>query len=151
MISSLLLREISTKVNVLNIASNNIYFEKFLSSLNIKIFGLHDLYIGSCVPEIVITSNKTQNIDKTIAICKHHQCNLIAVDHEIKSDIIEVEKIQQKLSAIPNVLQIAVSEDIKNSWGDLHEIVLRYGNEKELKDRWQEIILTVKQKSFIYE
>jgi hypothetical protein len=148
MISSLLSRELSNSTNILNIPSNNIYFEKFLKSLDVKIFSLDHLYVGNCVPDIVLLNNRTQSLEKIISVCQYHQCNLVVVDHEVRSDTLDVSKVQKKIDMLPNVWQIAIDDQVKQSWGNIHDIVLGYGsNAKE----WEQIFNEQKKRRYIYE
>ena len=64
-------------------------------------------------------------------MCLTNHCNLIIIDHDEKPDIISTDKIISKMKLVPNVLQIATSRNVYNSWGKIHDIVLESGITKE--------------------
>lgn len=151
MISSLISRECCNKKNILWIPSNNIYFEKWMHNLDcVRLFYSDHLYIGSCVPDIIITNNKINNSDAIVNLCHYHKCNLIIIDHDSKSDIVDTDKVQKKFSTLPNVYYVAMSEKIKQSWGDMHDLVLNY-NANDSSAIICQIIDDITQKRFIYE
>ena len=73
---------------------------------------------------------------------------MILIDHEPKSDMIDSNKFQEKINNIPIVKQIAFSKQIKQSWGDIHELIL---NENSDKNTWQEFIDTTRKLIYKYE
>lgn len=151
MISSILSRQFSEIINVLWIPSNDAYFERFIKTLPIRIFSLEDIYLGSCVPDIIISNNKTYKTDTVIELSIFHHCGLIFIDHEIRSDMIDIKVFVKKLEMLPNILQIALSDKIKKSWNDIHDIILPFDNTKENRNRWLQIIRDINNKAFIYE
>ena len=148
MISSLLARELNVITNILWIPSDNKSFEKFFKTLNVCLFALDQIHLGSFVPELIISNDKTKHLEKVIKLTKYHQCPLILIDHELKSDMLDTKKFQEKISNIPIVKQIAYSEQIKRSWEDTHELVL---NEQSDKNTWQELINKTKKIIYKYE
>jgi hypothetical protein len=146
MISSLLSREININTNVLWIPSDDKDFEKFFRTLQVSVFTLDQIYLGSFVPDIIISNEKTKHIDKIIKLTKYHQCPLVFIDHEEKSDMIDISKFQDKISELPIVKLIAFSEQIKKSWGDIHDLVL---NDTSGLQEWQDF--TNKTKKIIYK
>lgn len=154
MIHSLLSREIKNTIdspyNIVWIPSSDLYFEKFFTNLGYRLLSKHHLFLGNCVPELVITNNKTSQIDVVIEICLHYQINLCIIDHEIKSEIIDSNKIVDKYSKIPNVSYIALSKEIANSWGGTYDAILDYTNLNELI-KWKQIIHELIHKTFYYE
>lgn len=152
MISSILSRENLTQINILWIPSNNIYFEKFIHNISrFKIFYIDHIYLGSLIPDIVISNNITTNIDIVIDLCQHHHSNLIIIDHETKSDLIDYSKTENKLAVLPNIYRLATSQQIKNSWGNnLHDNIFDYKTSGS-DDMFIDIILENINKKFIYE
>jgi hypothetical protein len=148
MISSLLARETNTINNILWIPSDNREFEEFFKTLRVRLFALDQIYLGSFTPELIISNDKTKHLEKIIKLTKYHQCPLILIDHEPKSDMIDSNKFQEKISNIPIVKQIAFSKQIKQSWGDIHELIL---NEDSDKNTWQDFIDTTKKLIYKYE
>ena len=148
MISSLLSREINKINRILWIPSDDKDFEKFFVKLNVSLFGLDQIYLGSFVPDLIISNEKTKHIEKIIKLTKYHQCPLIFIDHEEKSDMIDTTKFQNKISDLPIVVQIACSERIKKSWDNVHDFVL---NENSDVNSWQNIINGTKQTVYKYE
>jgi hypothetical protein len=121
-------------------------FEKFFRTLQVSVFTLDQIYLGSFVPDIIISNEKTKHIDKIIKLTKYHQCPLVFIDHEEKSDMIDISKFQDKISELPIVKLIAFSEQIKKSWGDIHDLVL---NDTSGLQEWQDF--TNKTKKIIYK
>lgn len=148
MISSLLARETNIINNILWIPSDNREFEEFFKTLRVCLFALDQIYLGSFTPELIISNDKTKHLEKIIKLTKYHQCPLILIDHEPKSDMIDSNKFQEKIHNIPIVKQIAFSKQIKQSWGDIHELIL---NENSDKNTWQEFIDTTKKLIYKYE
>mgnify|MGYP003138215817 FL=1 len=148
MISSLLSREINKITSVLWIPSDDKNFEKFFRTLEVSVFTLDQIYIGSLVPDIIISNDKTKHIDKIIKLTKYHQCPIIFIDHEEKSDMIDISKFQQKIAELPIVKFVAFSESIKNSWENTHDLVL---NDNSDKDEWQQLINQTKKIIYKYE
>jgi len=148
MISSLLSREINTKTNILWIPSDDKGFEKFFKSLNVCLFNLDQIHLGSFIPDMIISNDKTKHIDKIIKLTKYHQCPLIMVDHEEKSDMIDMSKFKEKIQELPIVKYVAVSERIKQSWSDMHDYVL---NDNSSKKEWQNFIDNTKKTIYKYE
>jgi len=148
MISSLLSREINKITNVLWIPSDDKNFEKFFRTLEVSVFTLDQIYIGSLVPDIIISNDKAKHIDKIIKLTKYHQCPIIFIDHEEKSDMIDISKFQQKIAELPIVKFVAFSESIKNSWENTHDLVL---NDNSDKDEWQQLINQTKKIIYKYE
>jgi len=149
MISSLLSRELDN-INILWIPSDNRYYEKFMSSLGLNLFSVNDIYFGQFIPDLIISNNKMNHLETVVSLCHYHHCNLILVDHEPKSDMIDITKLKSKLEALPNVYQIAVSENIKRSWPDIHNQVIGFDSDND-RTSWLDIIHTIRNKKFIYE
>lgn len=151
MIASLLSRELYynnfKKLNIAYISSSNSFFEKFIKSLGHSLYTYDNLYVGQSIPDLCITNNQFTHIDMTINICQHHQINLIVIDHEDKSEIINTEKILMKYKAIPNIIYVAINEHIYNSWGRLHHAVLDYSNQ----EKWNELLYNCANQRYIYE
>jgi vacuolar-type H+-ATPase subunit F/Vma7 len=146
MISSLLSRELNRKTNILWIASDNKRFEKMFTKLNVNLFDLDQIYIGSLVPDIIISNDKTKHIEKIITIAKYHQCPIILIDHEEKSDMIDVNKFTEKVKDMPIVVQIALSDQVHKSWDKIHDYVISSDNTEQLEN----IILKTKKQRYIY-
>lgn len=149
MISSLLSRELEY-YNILWVPSDNTYYEKFIHNLGINLFSLDSIYFGHCVPNIIVSNNKMNHLDTIIDLCHYHHCGLIIVDHEIKSDMIDTKKFIEKISSLPNVKQIALSNAIKKSWDDIHDLILNYNSEEDQQE-WLSVFKEVKNQKFIYE
>ena len=147
MISSLLSRELNKPINILWIPSDNKRFEKMFKTLNVTLFDLDQIYIGSLTPDIIISNDRTKHIEKLITISKYHQCPIIFIDHEEKSDMIDIDKFKDKIESIPLVTQIAVNNPIHNSWDKIHDLTIDYENIK----MWDEIVLKTKKQRYIYE
>ena len=62
--------------------------------------------------------------------------------------MIDISKFQEKILTLPIIIQIARSEVIKKSWGDIHDFVL---NENSNVDSWQNIINQTKKMVYKYE
>jgi hypothetical protein len=154
MIHSLLSREIkhsiNSEYNILWIPSPDPYFEKFFASLGYRLLSKHHLFLGQYVPELAITNNKTSQIDVIIEICLHYQINLCIIDHEIKSEIIDSNKIINKYNKIPNICNIALNQAIADSWGVQYDAVLDYHNSNDII-KWKHIIHNLTHKTFYYE
>ncbi len=148
MISSLLARETNAINNILWIPSDNKEFERFFKTLKVRLFALDQIYLGSFTPELIISNDKTKHLEKITKLTKYHQCPLILIDHQPKSDMIDSNKFQEKINNIPIVKQIAFSKQIKQSWGDIHELIL---NEDSDKNTWQDFIDTTKKLIYKYE
>ena len=130
MIDSLIKKELN-ELNILWIPSNSKHFEKLFDSLDFNYFDLSDLFTGLCTPNLIITNNRFSKFDIVINLCLTNHCNLIIIDHDEKPDIISTDKIISKMKLVPNVLQIATSPNVYNSWGKIHDIVLESGITKE--------------------
>lgn len=152
MISSLLSRELLYNyyfpLNIAYIPSTNNFYEKFMSKLGHFLFTYDSLYMGVSTPDLCITNNKLTHIDSTINICQYHQINLIIIDHEIKSEIVNTEKILNKYKNIPNVTYVAANEQIKESWDKIHSLVL---NTNTTIEQWNELLYSNTKKRYIYE
>ncbi len=122
MISGLLKKELN-ELDILWIPSNSKRFEKMFENLGYNFFGLEDLFLGLCYPNLIISNNRFINMDKIINLVLTHQCNLIIIDHEEKPDIVKQNKVLEKLSMIPNILQIAMNQKIYDSWDKIHDAV----------------------------
>ncbi len=148
MISSLLSREINRTTNILWIPSDDKSFEKFFRTLNVCLFALDQIHLGSFVPDMIISNDKTKHIDKIIKLTKYHQCALIIIDHEEKSDMIDMSKFKEKVQELPIVKYVATSERIKNSWSNIHDYIL---NDNSNKEEWQDFINNTKKIIYKYE
>lgn len=147
MISSLLSRELNKPINILWIPSDNKRFEKMFKTLNVVLFDLDQIYIGSLTPDIIISNDRTKHIEKLITISKYHQCPIVFIDHEEKSDMIDISKFKDKIGSTPLVTQIAVNNLIHDSWEKIHDLTIDYENIK----MWEEIVLKTKKQRYIYE
>ena len=127
MIDSLLLKQLN-KIKILWIPSNNVKFENLFSELNYDMFNIEHLFLGHCCPNLVITNNRFSYIDDIVNICNKYLCNLIIIDHDKKTDVINIDKSLLKIQKIANVLQIAMSHDIYNSWDKIQDVIVEKGN-----------------------
>ena len=124
MIGNLLKKEIGD-ISILWIPSQDTFFEKKFAELGYDCFGIDDLFLGKCSPNLIITNNKLTKLDSIVNLCLVQYCNLIVIDHEEQPDIVSSHKITAKLKMIPNVLEIAMSEKIYESWGKSHDVVCK--------------------------
>lgn len=123
MIDSLLLKE-TDNTNIIWIPSNNMRFEKFFAKLNYFYFNINDMFLGNCTPNIVITNNRFSQLDNIVNICNKYLINLIIIDHEEKSDVINLDRFMAKIKKIPNVLQVAINNQVYNSWNKKHDVII---------------------------
>lgn len=135
MIDSLLLRELD-RIKVLWIPSNNTKFEDLFSELGYDMFNIEQLFLGHCCPNLVITNNRFSYIDDIVNICNKYLANLVIIDHDKKTDIINIDKSLLKVQKIANVLQVAMGHDIYNSWDKIQDVIVEKGtiNKTEFKN-----------------
>lgn len=145
MISNLLKKQ-KKEISILWIPSQDSIFEKNFNTLGYSCCALDDLFLGKYEPNIIVTNNKLIKLDRVVNLALIHYCNLIVIDHEEQPDIISKDKITAKLKLVPNVLEIAMSEKIYNSWGKTHDVVCK--QDFQISDLKQ-IIDTFAEKLFI--
>lgn len=150
MISSLINKELKSVDSHTNIVMSNLdnqYFHKFLGEClkNCDIFNFDDTIYGCSQPDIVICNNRVTHLIKSIELCKYYHVPLLIVDHEIKSDMISSNAIQNNFGVKP-ITQIAISQQIYNSWGKIHDYIISI--DISTIDKWKNLLYTLCKQNF---
>jgi hypothetical protein len=117
--------------NVLWTYTDHKNFEKHIEKDNINLIDMEDTLYGIYDIDLVVCNNRMINLDKCIELALFLHCPLIIIDHVEKPNYI---------SEVPNhymfepVYQIAVSENICNSWNRIHNKVIPYSNISDIID-----------------
>lgn len=146
-VSSIIHKEISEDINILWTHCDNVIFKNFLQkTLKLNLIEFDDTYFGDNDIDIVLCNNRIMYLEKCIESAKFFHCPLMIVDHDNKTSNI-MDNITFDISPI---LQIAVSENIYQSWNKIADIVLPYrSDDKQLINKWITEFKNLKTKSLI--
>lgn len=96
-------------------------------------------YYGFNDVDIIVCNNRMMYLEKCLELSFYLHCPVLIVDHSPKPALI-TDKISNDFSISP-IYQIALSNDIYNSWGKIHNTIMDYSIEsKENLESWRNLI-----------
>lgn len=128
-ISAIIKRYSNTQDSPLNVISThceNKHFEYFLNHIlpdGSNILDLEDSLFGSNIPDIIICNNKINHLEKCGNLSYFFHCPILIIDHEPKPGFIEKNIIANQSNC---VYSLALNNNIYNSWGKSHNLVLGF-------------------------
>lgn len=148
-IQSIINNNLITQDSILTIVvtdNSNIEFIDFLKNSPHKFIEYNHLYYGSETPNLVLCNNKIDyyHLCKQLSITYHIPS--IVVDHVIKNDIYDSDKLKF-LDNLPCSLRVAKNLSIYRSWDSIHDKILPYDNNNDLK-AWLDFLYNATKKEF---
>jgi len=146
-ISSIIKRYLNTYDSPLNIIMthcDNRYFEQFLKNIlptYSNILSLEDSLFGNNVPDMIICNNKINHLDKCGSLSYFLHCPILIIDHDIKPSFIDKDIIEYQSNSVYN---LAINNDIYNSWGKTHNMVLGFDlSDKKSIEKWRNLLYSI--------
>lgn len=140
MISSLIDRKIKNtnkKLNIIYTKCDNRFFKHFIEqNISGSLLDFEDTYYGYFSPHVILCNNRILYLDKCLDLAKFFHIPLIIIDHEVKPKIV-LEDINYSFDIYP-VIQIALSQDIYDSWNKPHDYILSI-TESDIEN-WKSIL-----------
>lgn len=152
MISNIIDRDffsINKKCSILWTPAESTYFADFireacdpcvLIDFDKTFYALNNIFL-------VVCNNRLIYLDRCVELAKHFHAPLLIIDHSAKTSMVSSEyKAEIPFSS---VYSIALTKEIYLSWGKIHDIVLEYGNDKNIINKWKNIVFQLIKTRFI--
>lgn len=114
-------------INVLWTNSDNKIIENYIrhNNTNINLIEFDDTFYGLYDIDIVVCNNRVSSLDKCLELCLFFHCPLIIIDHIEKPYF--VNDLNSTYLFEP-IYQIAISNNISNSWDRIHNKIIPYND-----------------------
>lgn len=152
-ITGILSRELLNKESTLNILwthLDSLSYDKTIRSLNHNLITFDHLYFAKDTPNIIICNNKVLYYKKCRDISIQFHIPVIVIDHDIKPEnLTDTNEDDNTLYNFPTQYNIAMSEEIANSWQTNYDKIIK-PEEIKNKEYWSELIYNTSKIIFKY-
>lgn len=146
-ISSIIKRYSNTCDSSLNIVMTKCDNQKFVDFLSMvllpgsNILSLEDTLFGNLAVDLIICNNKINYLDDCGYLSYFLHCPILIIDHETKPGLINNNIIEYQSNSIYN---IALDHKIFNSWGQRHNLVLKFDpKSKSNIEQWRNVLYQI--------
>lgn len=135
---------IESPLNIISTYCENKRFDHFLKHilpLDSNLLSFEDSLFGNNLPDLIICNNKINHLEKCGNLSYFFHCPILIIDHDIKPSFVEKDIIAHQSTS---VYSLAINNNIYNSWGKTHNLVLDFNisDEKNIL-QWQNLLYQI--------
>jgi len=139
--------KLADPINLLWTPSNG-EFEKFIRYINCNLIDIHQLYYGSCIPDLIVCNDKVENHSYCYNLSRKLHLPVLLIDHIEKNPIYDSSKISL-LNHFSCYHHVCISKKISDTWELKNVQVLSYNiNDKDNILIWKNLIFQTAKKLF---
>lgn len=133
-----------TPLNIIMGTCENKSFEFFIKKYVVDqgtILSFEDSLFGHLSLDLIVCHNKITQLEKSMDLAYFFHCPVLIIDHDVKPSFIKDDIISFQSNSI---YSLALNNDIYNSWGKTHNLVLNF-NAKDIDniERWKNLLYQI--------
>lgn len=138
---------LDSKINIIWTPCDNVNFMKYIQQFGHNLYNYENLYFGNIIPHLIICNNKMYSHQQAKLISLNYHLPILIIDHAPKDKSIDLQTAIKTIDNFQCSFKIAINNNIYNSWGKNHDIVLQPTDAN--RNEWANILYNLAKRIYI--